>query len=265
MPFQPDPNCEWLCSPPVHGLIAVLNLDWKSRYKGGTLVYSCLVCGDGREKVAFNCKNHENTYTHLQNLKRYKAPSRVSSNSSAATAASSFPTNVNEDTHEDAVRALLRSITANPDNSHYSPEFPGPIMPETSRSPSPGTLPGISWNLQDELVLDDDPWKKAATRIAQSTLNFLNGDLSEEEEDERSDLSEHEFGMNAGMLHSFSASNDSSFCITDIESEDETSTQQPPKKRPRNYTADDSTVRHWYPWQDRIVSFWNPTFLRKLK
>ena len=76
MPFQPDPNCEWLCSPPVHGLIAVLNLDWKSRYKGGTLVYSCLVCGDGREKVAFNCKDHENTYTHLQNLKRYKAPSR---------------------------------------------------------------------------------------------------------------------------------------------------------------------------------------------
>ena len=138
-------------------------------------------------------------------------------------------------------------------------------MPETSRSPSPGTLPGISWNLQDELVLDDDPWKKAATRIAQSTLNFLNGDLSEEEEDERSDLSEHEFGMNAGMLHSFSASNDSSFCVTDIESEDETSTQQLPKKRPRNYTADDSTVRHWYPWQDRIVSFWNPMFLRKLK
>ena len=232
MPFQPDPKCEWLCPPcGTAALIAGLNLDWKSRNKGGTLVYSCLVCGDGREKLASNCKEHENIYTHLQNLKIYKELTQFSSNFGAA---SSFPTNINKAIQEDGVHTLLRSITANPDDPNYSLDFPGLIMPETShcRSPSPGTLTGISWNLQDELVLDDDPWKKAASRIAQSTLNFLNGDLSEEDENERSDLSDHELGMNPGMLHSFSAFNDSSLCATDPESDDETSTQQPPKKRP---------------------------------
>lgn len=27
-----------------------------------------------------------------------------------------------------------------------------------------------------------------------------------------------------------------------------------PEKRPRNHTTDSATARHWYPWQDRIVS-----------
>ena len=165
-------------------MIAVLKLDWKSRNKGGSLVYSCLVCGDGREKVASNCKDHENTYTHQQNLKRYKTPTQISSSSSAV---SSFPTNcdINEAIPEDNVRALLRSITAKPDNSHYPPDFP-------TRSPSPGTLSGISWNPHDELILDDDPRKNTASRLVQSTLNFINGDLSEEDENERSNFSDSE-------------------------------------------------------------------------
>jgi len=261
MPFQPDPDCKWLC-PWTYcaALIAVLNLDWRSRDKGGTLVYSCLVCGDGREKVASNCKDHENTYTHQQNLKRYKRPTQVSSSSGAPLpptsdppSSSSFPTNVNEAIQEDGVRALLRSITAQPDDPHYPLDFPGLIWSET-HPPSPGTLTGISWNLQDELVLDEDPWKKAASRIALATLNFLNGDVSDEDENERPDLSDSEPETNPGELHSFLPTNFyPSPCITDPNSEDETFTQQPPKKRPRNYTTDESTARQWYPWQDRIV------------
>jgi hypothetical protein len=132
-----------------------------------------------------------------------KTPTQVSSSSSAL---SSFPTNINEPFQEEGVRALLRSITAKPDSSHYPPD--GLILPERTRSPSPGTLPGFSWNLQDDLVLDDDPWKNAASRLVQSTLNFLNGDLSEEDENERSDLSDGELGRNPGTLHSFSTPNE---------------------------------------------------------
>ena len=266
MPFHPDPNCGWLCPVVIQRgiiLIAVLNLDWKSRNKGGTLVYSCLVCRDGREKVSSNCKDHENTYTHQQNLKRYKTvktPTQISSSSSAVY---SFPTNINEPIQEEGVRALLRSITAKPDNSRYPPD--GLILPEVTRSPSPGTLPGLSWNPQDDLVLDDDPWKNATSRLVQSTLSFLNGgDLSEEDENERSDLSDGEMGRNSRTLHSFSTPNEFPLCVTDFDSEDETLAQQlePPKKRSRNHTTDESTARYWYPWQDRIVRCWKVRLLQ---
>ena len=129
-------------------LIVVLNLDWKSRNKGGILVYSCLVCRDGREKVASNCKDHENTYTHQQNLKRYNKPTQVSRSSSAVPSVpallTSFPTNVNEANWDNNVRALLRAINAKRDGLLYPADFPARILPETSRSPSPETLTGIS-------------------------------------------------------------------------------------------------------------------------
>jgi hypothetical protein len=70
----------------------VLNLDWKSCDKACTLVYSRLLGSAGMvKKVAPNCRDHEKTYTHLQNLKRYKPPT---GSSGASAAASSRPTSL---------------------------------------------------------------------------------------------------------------------------------------------------------------------------
>ena len=99
-----------------------------------------------------------------------------------------LPTTVNQALQEDALRALIRSITATPDQLPYPPDFPGLLSSPTGNDTP--TLTGLQWNLDESLVLDDDPWKEAASRVAQATLDFLNGDLSGEDEDERLDASD---------------------------------------------------------------------------
>lgn len=117
----------------------------------------------------------------------------------------------------------------------YPLDFPGLVQPKTSRSSSPGTLTGIPWNFQRELALDDDPQKKAAFRITQATLNILNGDLGEEDENARSDVSDGE-AEPGELILIFCSSISSTLCITDLESDNENFTQQLPKlKRPCNY------------------------------
>ena len=74
------------------------------------------------------------------------------------------------------------------DQPPYPPDFPG-LLSSPTDDDAP-TLTGLQWNLDESLVLDDDPWKQAASRVAQATLDFLNGDLSGEDDDEWSDMSD---------------------------------------------------------------------------
>ena len=147
--------------------------------------YSCLVCQDPRERNPSNCRNHEKTQTHQQNLLIFQSePLRTTPVSESS---QPLPTTVNQAVQEDALRALIRSITATPDQPPYPLDFPELLSPTGDDAP---TLTGLQWNLDESLVLDDDPWKDAASRVAQATLDFLNGDLSGDEDDERSDASE---------------------------------------------------------------------------
>ena len=65
---------------------------------------------------------------------------------------------------------------------------------------------GLHWDVDESLQLNDDPWKDAASRVAQATLDFLNGDLSDGEENERSDVTDNEHVSTRIGSHDFFSS-----------------------------------------------------------
>jgi hypothetical protein len=189
-----------------HSHILNLNLDWKSQEKNGSLVYSCLVCQDPRERLAFNCKSHEQSEAHKINLKSFQLP--VSSSTLNVLGATQNPhsSNVDDVIKEDAIRALILSISARP--GHPTTHPGGLPLPSSSGSASAAAatfeststqsdspFTGIDWNMFEALedtTLQYDPLQNAAERIAQASLDFLNGDLSADDEDMAPDLSEEE-------------------------------------------------------------------------
>ena len=111
-------------------------------------------------------------------------------------------TNADDVIKEDAIRALILSISARPGHSTTHPSgLPLPSGSATAatststQSDSPFT--GIDWNMFEALedtTLQHDPLQNAAERIAQASLDFLNSDLSadDSEEDMAPELSEDE-------------------------------------------------------------------------
>jgi hypothetical protein len=112
----------------------------------------------------------------------------------------------------------------------------------------------------EDTTLQYDPLENAAERIAQTSLGFLNGDLSADDEDMAPDLvvSEEE-GSSRNLLHIlFILSTTKILVNTPGMNEDDH--DDLPRKRARNHTSDRATAREWYPWQDRIVSSALPFF-----
>jgi hypothetical protein len=179
---------------------AVLNLDWKHCERRGTVtvptvLYSCLVFQDPRERTAGNCRSHENTQSHQQNLLRFQSePSRTAPVPEPSQ--TPIPDLSLQANQQKILEALVRSITgtARPNQPHYPQlepqDFPG-LLPNPTHSET-SDLTGLRWDLDESLQLDDDPWREAASRVAQASLDFLNGDLSDGEENERSDMSDEE-------------------------------------------------------------------------
>ena len=198
-----------------------LNLDWKRRERRGALLYSCLVCQDPQERTAGNCRSHENTQSHQQNLLRFQnepstsAAAPVPDPSQTPSPDSSIPRTDHQAFHAEnpILQALVRSITAKP-NQLQDLDFPGllPNGPNPTGSysthseimtPDPT---GLHWDVDESLQLDDDPWKDAASRVAQATLDFLNGDLLDGEENERSDMTDNEHVSTRIGSHDFFSS-----------------------------------------------------------
>jgi len=104
-------------------------------------------------------------------------------------ASSSVPTAVTPDEviKEDAIRALILSLSAQPGQPWYPtthPQASGSTASTSTSRLSPVT--GIDWNVFEALedtTLEYDPLQRAAERIAQASLDFLNGDLSADDED----------------------------------------------------------------------------------
>jgi len=155
------------------------------------VVYSCLVCQDPRERLAYNCKSHEQSIAHQNHLKSFHPTTpNVLGTSQSPHPSSSVPTAVTPDEviKEDVIRALIRSLSAQPGQPWYPtthPQASGSTAASTSTSRlSPVT--GIDWNVFEALedtTLEYDPLQQAAERIAQASLDFLNGDLSADDED----------------------------------------------------------------------------------
>jgi hypothetical protein len=149
-------------------------------------LYVCKACRDGRPREAFNCKAHDETQVHQEAIRSFEnPPSRTSS-----------PRNPTHDLlTEDALRALVVSLTAQPHQPPYpsgQPLFYGePNFPSSQLSPGPSPLTGVNWTLYEtfEDTVAEQSFEVQLTQdIAQATLDFLNGEDSDFEACEPSDI-----------------------------------------------------------------------------
>ena len=157
-------------------------------------LYFCKACRDGRPREPYNCKAHDETQVHLEAVSAFENPPPPDEDSDNR--GNSGSTSAQIPTHdlltEDALRALVVSLTAQPHQSPYPPGHPlvygEPNFP-TSPGPSPAT--GVNWTLYETLedtVADQTFEVQLAQDIAQATLDFLNGDDSDFDACEPSDI-----------------------------------------------------------------------------
>jgi hypothetical protein len=179
----------------IHQLLdlSVINLDWEERRKpNGKSLFVCLPCQDNRERQIHHLKDHEKTTKHIEALADFE---EQLSNAASGSSSSHPPVISNQAVTDDALRALLASATANPSQPLYHDDHPliPPATPDHSGSwqgpHSPVT--GINWNLleaTENTMLETSPLQEYIQRVSQASLDFINGDLSEDELLERVSL-----------------------------------------------------------------------------
>ena len=104
---------------------------------------------------------------------------------------------------EDALRALLISATSQPHQHRYPPSHPNhniygdPTSHSRSGSPATGTGTGFNWNLYEieDTIADPTPQEQLFSDISQATLEFLNEDISDFEDDGGLSDSDNDDGM----------------------------------------------------------------------
>ncbi|PPQ80318.1 hypothetical protein CVT26_008276 [Gymnopilus dilepis] len=171
---------------------------WTRRVRAdGTEVFNCKPCADNRERLAFNIAGHEITTTREKALKRFKAAqSQAEKRSQAVNPAAII---------EDALRTLLFATSGNPSQPLYPVSHPSlpPGANASQNTPSPVT--GIDWNLLEAVgntEFEPSQSQQILAQVSQVSLDFLNGDLSDEESVERASVSSNEaatFGGGIGL------------------------------------------------------------------
>jgi len=191
--FTPSRRC-------IGSVLKIGLLDWTCRVKpNGTSVYICEVCLDNRERTSYHCKQHEQTEKHQEALRNYHRPS------TSTQTPGYLPATLDEVVIDDAVRALLASATSNPDEHPlYPPDHPSlPLdtdFENNACSPSPVT--GINWGLyaaREDPQVSLSPIQEALAYVAETSLHFLDGNLSEDELVER--LSVDSSSLSSGMSY----------------------------------------------------------------
>ena len=152
------------------------------------MVYICEVCLDNRERTLRHCKQHEETDKHQQALQQYHRPSTESTQTPAR---GYHPSTLDEVIIDDAVRALLASATSDPSEHPLYPDDHPSLPSDTdfdNNSYSPSPVTGINWGLyaaREDPQVPLSPIQEALAYVAETSLNFLDGDLSEDELVER--------------------------------------------------------------------------------
>ncbi|KAF8803001.1 hypothetical protein BYT27DRAFT_7110917 [Phlegmacium glaucopus] len=226
-------------------------LDWEERRKpNGRSLFVCLACQDNRECQLHHLKDHERSGKHIEALADFQE--QLSNATPTASGSSgSYPLISNQAVADDALRALLASATGNPSQHLYRDDHPlVPPSPDHSGSWQGPLSPvtGINWNLleaTENTILESSPLQEYIQSVSQASLDFINGDLSEDELLERISLGSDSSGAprvgHAWIKFHF---------VQDLsDDEDEPSAT----KRPRNHTTDPKTAREWFPWPDRIT------------
>ncbi|PPQ74940.1 LOW QUALITY PROTEIN: hypothetical protein CVT26_011414 [Gymnopilus dilepis] len=154
---------------------------WERRvYANGTGVFVCRVCHDGRKRELHNCKGHESTTIHRVARIRFQRSSSPSNPRSQA---------VNYAVFEDGFRSLLLSASGNLTQPLYPSNHPSHPSSSNPAQNTPSSVTGIKWNLLDAVgdstEFEPSPLQHALAQIVQTSLDFLDGDLSDDEEVEQ--------------------------------------------------------------------------------
>ena len=170
-----------------------LEQDWQPRgISNGKPRFTCIICQDGLDRKAADCKAHERTQGHVRGLRNFKSPLPEGDGSNPTLSTSTSQASTNRAWTEDALRALLISATSQPNQPRYPLSHPNqnvcgdPML--HSRSGSPATGAGFNRGLYEieNTIADPTPHD-----ISQATLEFLNdisdfkddGDLSDSDKD----------------------------------------------------------------------------------
>lgn len=187
-------------------LIFDLEQDWQPRgISNGKPHFTCIVCQDGLERKAADCKAHERTQGHVQRLRnfKFKSPLPEGDGRNLTSSTTTSQASTNRALTEDALRALLISATSQPNQPRYSLGHPNHNVhdPTHSRSGSPATSAGFNWGLYEieNTIADPTPQERLLNDISQATLEFLNEDISDFEDD--GDLSDSD--NDAGTCSSY--------------------------------------------------------------
>ena len=157
-------------------------------------MFVCLPCRDNHERQIHHLKHHEKTAKHIEALADFEGSS------------SSHRPVVNN--QADALGALLASATANPNPSQYQFSMP-PSPPDHSGSwPVPRSpVTNINWDLleaTENTMLEESPLQDYIQSVSQASLDFINGDISDDELLERISLSSDSSQAPQGVFLFFS-------------------------------------------------------------
>ena len=163
--------------------------DYEPVEKGIKILYLCKACCDGPPREPYNCKAYDETQIHQDAIRIFENPPPVNDNNHANSDKSipQYPTH--DLLTEDAIRALVVSLTAQPKQLPYLPGHP--LVPNSQSSPEHSPATGVNWAVYETLedTVAEQPFDVQLTQdIAQATLDFLNGNDSDFEFCEASDI-----------------------------------------------------------------------------
>ena len=167
-------------------------------------MFVCLPCQDHRERQIHHLKDHEKTAKHIAALANFDDSEQLEM-SNIASSSSHPPVITNK---PDALQALLTSALENPSqpDDDYHPVFPRSQSPPDHSASWQGPNPpvaGINWDLleaTETTLLEDYPLQEYIQSISQASLDFINGDLSEDELLERTSICSDSSHAPQGLL-----------------------------------------------------------------
>ncbi|KAF8180363.1 hypothetical protein BJ912DRAFT_929302 [Pholiota molesta] len=210
---------------------------WEARQQPNKkFLYYCIVCRDGHERELYNVKRHEASKTHQSALRAFNEL-----DTSTPTPSTSEQASADRVLSDDAIRHLLASLTANPNQHLYPPTsrdtcYGEPNFPYAAEESSISSRTGINWlgfSALEDSTAENTPYEDFRNYVAEKTLDFLNGE---------------DFCDPVDTGNWYSGSDDSS---------DEENRPMPeaaaPNKRARLDKKNLLSNKEWYPWQDRIT------------
>jgi hypothetical protein len=129
--------------------------DYEPVDQGSKILYVCKACRDGRPREPFNCKAHDETQVHQDAITTFENTPHPDDDNRANSWKGSPRIPTHDLLTEDALRALVVSLTAQPQQRPYPPGHPlvygEPNFPTSQSSPGPSPVTGVNWTLYQTL------------------------------------------------------------------------------------------------------------------